>query len=115
MVSARSSRWSGWAGLIVGVLVWQEGGESVAALLAIGVGGDGRRSCTGSFAASARARPTLLDPTLVQRRSCSRPGSTQIFLQQVALGGMLIALPIYLQLVWGYNASRRGSRWHRCR
>ncbi len=29
---------------------------------------------------------------------------SQIFLQQVALGGMLIALPIYLQLVWGYNA-----------
>ena len=33
---------------------------------------------------------------------------TQIFLQQVALGGMLIALPIYLQLVWGYNALEAG-------
>jgi hypothetical protein len=33
---------------------------------------------------------------------------TQIFLQQVALGGLLIALPIFLQLVWGYNALEAG-------
>ena len=35
-------------------------------------------------------------------------GVVQIFLQQLALGGMLIVLPIYLQLVLGYNALEAG-------
>jgi LPXTG-motif cell wall-anchored protein len=93
-------------GLVVGVLVWQEGGESVAALLAIGVAAMAglvfwlrRRKREG--------RPVLLDPTLFSSKPYS-VGVFQIFLQQVALGGMLIALPIYLQLVWGYNALEAG-------
>jgi MFS family permease len=93
-------------GLVVGVLVWQEGGESVAALLAIGAAAMAalvywlvRRKRQG--------KPTLLDPTLF-RSKLFRVGVTGIFLQQVALGGMLIALPIYLQLVWGYNALQAG-------
>ena len=96
----------GMGGLVVGVLVWQEGGESVAVLLAIGVGAMGalvywlmRRKREG--------KPTLLDPTLFASK-LFRVGVSQIFLQQVALGGMLIALPIYLQLVWGYNALQAG-------
>ena len=43
-------------------------------------------------------KPTLLDPGLFSFKPYS-VGVTQIFLQQFALGGMLIALPIYLQLV----------------
>ena len=93
-------------GLVVGVLVWQEGGESVAALLAIGVAAMAalvywlvRRKRDG--------KPALLDPTLFASKLFSF-GVSQIFLQQVALGGMLIALPIYLQLVWGYNALEAG-------
>jgi MFS family permease len=93
-------------GLVVGVLVWQEGGESVAALLAIGLAATGalvwwlvRRKREG--------KPALLDPTLFTSK-LFRVGVSQIFLQQVALGGMLIALPIYLQLVWGYNALQAG-------
>jgi MFS family permease len=96
----------GMGGLVVGVLVWQEGGESVAALLAIGAAAMAalvywlvRRKRQG--------KPTLLDPTLF-RSKLFRVGVTGIFLQQVALGGMLIALPIYLQLVWGYNALQAG-------
>ena len=96
----------GMGGLIVGVLVWQEGGEAVAALLAIGVAGMAglvywlvRRKRSG--------KATLLDPTLF-RSKLFTAGATGIFLQQVALGGMLIALPIYLQLVWGYNAFEAG-------
>ena len=96
----------GMGGLIVGVLVWQEGGEAVAALLAIGVAGMAglvywlvRRKRSG--------KATLLDPTLFRSRLFTA-GATGIFLQQVALGGMLIALPIYLQLVWGYNAFEAG-------
>jgi MFS family permease len=52
-------------------------------------------------------KPTLLDPTLFTSKLFSS-GVSQIFLQQVALGALLIALPIYLQLVWGYNALQAG-------
>ncbi len=96
----------GMGGLVVGVLVWQEGGESVALLLAIGVAAMGglvrwlvRRKRQGKAA--------LLDPTLFASKLFST-GVAQIFLQQVALGGLLIVLPIYLQLVWGYNALQAG-------
>jgi MFS family permease len=96
----------GMGGLVVGVLVWQEGGEYVALLLAIGAAAMAalvywlvRRKRAG--------KPTLLDPTLFSSKLFS-VGVSQIFLQQVALGGMLIALPIYLQLVWGYNALEAG-------
>ena len=96
----------GMGGLVVGVLVWQEGGESVALLLAIGAAAMAglvywlvRRKRQG--------KPTLLDPTLFASKLFSS-GVSQIFLQQVALGAMLIALPIYLQLVWGYNALEAG-------
>jgi hypothetical protein len=96
----------GMGGLVVGVLVWQEGGESVAALLAVGAAAMAalvywlvRRKREG--------KPALLDPTLFASKLFS-VGVSQIFLQQVALGGLLIALPIYLQLVWGYNALEAG-------
>ena len=96
----------GMGGLVVGVLVWQEGGESVAALLAIGIAAMAalvywlrRRKREGKAA--------LLDPSLFSSRAYTL-GVSQIFLQQLALGGMLIVLPIYLQLVWGYNALQAG-------
>jgi MFS family permease len=96
----------GMGGLVVGVLVWQEGGELVGVLLAIGAAAMAalvywlrRRKATG--------KPALLDPSLFSSKLFS-VGVTQLFLQQVALGGMLIALPIFLQLVWGYNAFEAG-------
>jgi hypothetical protein len=52
-------------------------------------------------------KAALLDPSLFASKPYSL-GVFQIFLQQVALGGMLIALPIFLQLVWGYNALEAG-------
>ena len=96
----------GMGGLVVGVLVWQAGGESVALLLAIGSAAMGglvywlvRRNRQGD--------PTLIDPTLFASKLFSH-GVAQIMLQQVALGGLLIALPIFLQLVWGYSALEAG-------
>jgi hypothetical protein len=96
----------GMGGLVIGVLAWQEGGESVAALLALGAAAFGalvywlvRRKRAG--------KPTLLDPALFALRSFG-VGVSQIFLQQLALGGLLIVLPIYVQLVWGYNALEAG-------
>jgi MFS family permease len=92
--------------LVLGVLAWQEGGESVAALLVAGVAFSialvrwlRRRNREG--------KPTLFDPTLFRQKLFSF-GITQSILQQIALGGLLIALPIYLQLDLGYNALQAG-------
>jgi MFS family permease len=93
-------------GLVLGVLAWQEGAEPVAALLVLGLAATGalvywlvRRKRAG--------KPTLLDPLLFSSRLFSF-GIAQGILQQIALGGILIALPIYLQLVLGYNALEAG-------
>jgi MFS family permease len=96
----------GMGGVVLSILVWQEGGESVAALLTIGaiamaalVWWLGRRKRQG--------RPTLLDPELFSSK-VFRLGISQQLLQQVALGGTMIALPIYLQMVLEYNAMLAG-------
>ena len=92
--------------LVLGILAWQEGGDSVAALLALGLIGLGalvwwlrRRKREG--------KPILLDPDLFRIRLFSF-GLTAGVLQQIALGGLLIALPLYLQLDLGYNALQAG-------
>jgi Na+/melibiose symporter-like transporter len=93
-------------GIVLGILVWQEGGESVGALLV-----------TGAVALAALAywlvwrnrqgKPTLLDPDLF-RSKVFRLGISGQMLQQIALGGTMIALPIYLQMVLEYNAMQAG-------
>jgi EmrB/QacA subfamily drug resistance transporter len=96
----------GMGGVVLSILVWQEGGESVAALLVIGalaltalVFWLGRRKRQG--------KPTLLDPELFQSK-IFRLGISQQLLQQIALGGTMIVLPIYLQMVLEYNALQAG-------
>jgi MFS family permease len=92
--------------LVLGVLSWQEGGESVAALLVAGtvlslalVRWLVRRNREG--------KATLFDPGLFKSKLFSL-GITSSILQNIALGGLLIALPIYLQLDLGYNALQAG-------
>jgi EmrB/QacA subfamily drug resistance transporter len=96
----------GMGGIVLGILVWQEGGESVGALLALGAIALAvlaywlvRRNRQG--------KPTLLDPDLF-RSTVFRFGISQQLLQQIALGGTMIALPIYLQMVLEYNALQAG-------
>jgi EmrB/QacA subfamily drug resistance transporter len=96
----------GMGGIVLGILVWQEGGEAVAALLVVGalaLAGLGywlvRRK--------RRGEPPLLDPDLF-RSTVFRLGISQQMLQQIALGGTMIALPIYLQMVLEYNAMQAG-------
>ena len=54
-----------------------------------------------------QGKPTLIDPDLFQS-SMFQLGITQQMLQQIALGGTMIALPIYLQMVLEYNAMEAG-------
>jgi EmrB/QacA subfamily drug resistance transporter len=96
----------GMGGLVLGILVWQEGGEAVGALLAAGAVALGllvywlrRRARLG--------QPALLDPGLFES-PYFRLGITQQMLQQIALGGTMIALPIYLQMVLEYSAMQAG-------
>jgi MFS family permease len=96
----------GMGGVVLGILVWQEGGGAVVALLAIGAIG------LASFAwwlrrGRRRGAVTLLDPDLF-RSPVFRLGITGQTLQQIALGGSMIALPIYFQMVLGYNAFLAG-------
>jgi hypothetical protein len=96
----------GMGGIVLGILVWQEGGESVGALLV-----------SGAIALAAlvwwlkrrkrQGEPTLLDPDLFTSKMFGW-GISQQMLQQIALGGAMIALPIYLQMVLEYNALQAG-------
>jgi EmrB/QacA subfamily drug resistance transporter len=96
----------GMGGIVLGILVWQEGGESVAALIVIGA----IAMAALVFWLSRRKRqgkPTLIDPDLFKSKHF-RLGISQQMLQQIALGGTMIALPIYLQMVLEYNALEAG-------
>jgi len=93
-------------GIVLGILVWQEGGEAVAGLLVLG--GIAMAGLVTWLVRRKRAgKPTLIDPDLF-RSIVFRLGITQQMLQQIALGGLMIALPIYLQMVLEYNAMLAG-------
>lgn len=96
----------GMGGVVLGILVWQEGGEAVGALLAVGVVALAllawwlvRRKRLG--------RDTLLDPDLFRQPNFTAGISGQL-LQQVGLGGLMIALPLFLQMTLGYDAMQAG-------
>jgi EmrB/QacA subfamily drug resistance transporter len=96
----------GMGGLVIGILVWQEGGEYVGVLLAVGAIGLG--SLARWLVRRKRAgKPTLLDPDLFGE-DLFRLGISSQMLQNIALGGAMIALPIYLQMVQEYNAMQTG-------
>ncbi|HEX5907405.1 MAG TPA: MFS transporter [Propionibacteriaceae bacterium] len=96
----------GMGGIVLSILVWQEGGEYVLTILA-----------TGAIALAGLAywlirrkrqeRATLIDPDLFRSKHFQL-GISQQMLQQIALGGLMIALPIYLQMVLEYNALQAG-------
>ncbi len=96
----------GMGGIVLGILVWQEGGEAVGALMIIGAISLWllawwlrRRKKAGKL--------TLLDPDLFLSK-IFRLGITGQGLQQISLGGAMIALPIFLQMVLEYSALQTG-------
>jgi MFS family permease len=96
----------GMGGIVLGVLAWQEGGERVLLLIILGAIG------LAAFAAwlirrKRDGKTALIDPDLFKSK-VFRYGITGQGLQQVALGGLMIVLPIYLQMVFGYSALQAG-------
>jgi MFS family permease len=91
---------------VLGILVWQEGGEAVGAFLLVGVAALGAL-VRWLVHGQQRGRPTLINPDLF-RSKVFRLGISGQTAQQVALGGTMIALPIYLQMVLEYDAMQAG-------
>ena len=90
----------------LGILVWQEGGEAVGLLLALGA--VSARFLAWWLVRRKRAgQATLLDPDLFKAK-LFRFGVSGQLLQQIGLGGTMIALPIYLQIVLKYSAMGAG-------
>jgi EmrB/QacA subfamily drug resistance transporter len=96
----------GMGGLVLSILVWQEGGEAVGALMLIGAV---------AFTAFVKwlvrrkreAKIALLDAGLFSSPNF-RAGISAQMMNQIALGGAMIALPIFLQMALGYNAMQAG-------
>jgi MFS family permease len=96
----------GMGGVVLGILVWQEGGEYVGLLMIIGAA---------ALVALARwlirrkraGQVTLLDPDLFAHPNFTA-GVTGQMMQQITLGGAMIALPLFFQMTLGYNALEAG-------
>ena len=104
--SARSSPSSGWAASSSGILVWQEGGEFVGLLMAIGAAALALLACW-LVRRKRQGKLTLLDPDLF-RFPHFTIGISQQMLQNITLGGAMIALPIFLQMTLEYDAMQAG-------
>lgn len=96
----------GMGGVVLGILTWQEGGELVALLLVTGA------LALGSLAwwlvsRSRAGNVVLLDPDLFRVPNFTAGVSGQA-LQNTALGGAMIALPLFLQMTLEYDALQTG-------
>jgi len=96
----------GMGGVVLGILVWQEGGEYVVLLMVVGAI---------TLVALARwlvrrkraGQVTLLDPDLFRHPNFTA-GVTGQMMQQITLGGAMIALPLFFQMTLEYNALESG-------
>jgi EmrB/QacA subfamily drug resistance transporter len=96
----------GMAGIVISILIWEDGGESVGLLMAFGF--------IAMFAFyrwlvhnKKQGKPVLIDPGLFSFKFF-RLGITGLMLQNIILGGMMIVLPIYFQMVFEYTAMQTG-------
>src|SRR4051795_11569657 len=96
----------GMGGVVVGILLWEGGDGPVILLITVGL------VALGSLAwwlvkGKREQKPALIDADLF-RSTYFRLGITSQTLQQIALGGLMIALPIFLQMVLEYSAMGAG-------
>jgi MFS family permease len=96
----------GMGGVVLGILVWQEGGGYVGLLIGLGIVALGGLTWW-LRSRKKRGKPVLLDPALFSSKPF-RTGVSGQLLQQIALGGTMIVLPLYLQMVLEYNALQAG-------
>jgi MFS family permease len=96
----------GMGGLVLGILAWQEGAEAVGVLLVMGALGLGALAWW-LVRQKRSGNAPLIDPDLLSS-PYFRLGITGQMLQQIALGGLMIVLPIFLQMVLEYNALLAG-------
>src|SRR6266516_1727990 len=96
----------GMGGVVLGILVWQEGGDYVG--LIIGIGAVALVALAFWLVRrKRRGKPTLLLPDLFKHLNF-RIGISQQTLQQITLGGAMIVLPLFLQMTLEYNAMQAG-------
>ena len=93
-------------GIVLGILIWQEGGDRVLAFILVGV--------IAMFLfyywitrQKRLQRSPLIDPELFKSKLFTI-GITQQMFQQITLGGLMISLPIFLQMVLEYNSFETG-------
>jgi EmrB/QacA subfamily drug resistance transporter len=91
----------GMGGVVLGILVWQEGGDYVVLLIAIGA------LALWLVRRHRDNKATVLDPDLF-RLAHFKVGITAQMLQNITLGGAMIALPIFLQIKLEYDALQTG-------
>ena len=96
----------GMGGIVLGILVWQEGGEFVLLIMAIGAVALGALAFW-LLKRKREGKVALLDPDLFKVPNF-RVGVSQMVLQQITIGGAMIALPLYLQVTLEYNAMQAG-------
>jgi len=96
----------GMGGVVLGILAWQEGGERVGLFIAIGV--IMLLLLAKWLVKNDRLKKTtLIDPKLFKSPNF-RLGISGQMMQNIVLGGSMIALPIFLQISLEYNAMKTG-------
>ena len=96
----------GMGGVVLGILIWQEGGEYVA--LFIGAGALALWLFSRWLLKRTReGKSAVLDPALF-RLPHFRLGFSGQMMQNIVLGGAMIALPIFLQIKLEYDALQTG-------
>jgi predicted MFS family arabinose efflux permease len=96
----------GMGGVVLGILVWQEGGDKVIELIAVGVVALGALVWWLKHR-QRQGRPALVNPDLFKLPHF-RLGISAQMLQNISLGGVMIVLPLFLQMTLGYNAMKTG-------